>query len=297
MTQSIKFGFPPKLVTGADTDTISACGIKDGEQLIVDRNTTLGASVELTKPHTVPASKSIPATSIPVNGGILVVREMKDDNSCLFRSIGYLLENNPEISSKLRNVVSSKILADPIHYNAAILGKDPSVYASWILKPNSWGGGIELAILSEHYKVEIDLIDVATTRMSRLGENQYESRIFVMYTGIHYDAISWTPAENAPHDFEQRLFKNQEADDIARGAIKLAEIWKTVLKLGFNIVNDTDIFCNKLTVLFSNENLPIWSISLSSAAFAYCLWLARKMHEHMPVPLAILHFRNTNCIS
>ncbi|EGF82867.1 hypothetical protein BATDEDRAFT_9386, partial [Batrachochytrium dendrobatidis JAM81] len=161
--------------------------------------------------------------------GILVVREMKDDNSCLFRSIGYLLENNPEISSKLRNVVSSKILADPIHYNAAILGKDPSVYASWILKPNSWGGGIELAILSEHYKVDCSFWCFLLLCLL-LGENQYESRIFVMYTGIHYDAISWTPAENAPHDFEQRLFKNQEADDIARGAIKLAEIWKTQRK-------------------------------------------------------------------
>jgi ubiquitin thioesterase OTU1 len=46
-------------------------------------------------------------------------------------------------------VVASAILSDPIQYNEAILGRSVEEYIEWILKPNSWGGAIELAILSE----------------------------------------------------------------------------------------------------------------------------------------------------
>jgi ubiquitin thioesterase OTU1 len=46
-------------------------------------------------------------------------------------------------------VVASAILSNPIQYNEAILGRPIDEYIEWILKPNSWGGAIELAILSE----------------------------------------------------------------------------------------------------------------------------------------------------
>ena len=35
----------------------------------------------------------------------------------------------------------------------AVLNKPPAVYAAWIMDDANWGGEIELAILSEHYKV------------------------------------------------------------------------------------------------------------------------------------------------
>ncbi len=46
-------------------------------------------------------------------------------------------------------MVASAILSNPIQYNEAILGRPIDEYIEWILKPNSWGGAIELAILSE----------------------------------------------------------------------------------------------------------------------------------------------------
>lgn len=42
-------------------------------------------------------------------------------------------------------------------------------YIQWIQKPNSWGGAIELAILSSYFQVEIDSIDVQTGRIDKFG--------------------------------------------------------------------------------------------------------------------------------
>lgn len=40
-------------------------------------------------------------------------------------------------------------------------------YIATILKPASWGGAIELSVLSAHYKTEISSIDVETGRVDR----------------------------------------------------------------------------------------------------------------------------------
>lgn len=49
-------------------------------------------------------------------------------------------------------VVADAITANPFEYNEAILGRSPEAYANWILQKNSWGGAIELAIFSNHFK-------------------------------------------------------------------------------------------------------------------------------------------------
>jgi ubiquitin thioesterase OTU1 len=63
---------------------------------------------------------------------------MKDDNSCLFRSIGYVINRDSEKSSKLRQEVADYVRQDPINYNDAILGRPQREYIDWILKPASW---------------------------------------------------------------------------------------------------------------------------------------------------------------
>lgn len=40
-------------------------------------------------------------------------------------------------------------------------------YIATILKPASWGGAIELSVLSAHYKTEISSIDVESGRVDR----------------------------------------------------------------------------------------------------------------------------------
>ncbi|KAI9099725.1 hypothetical protein DFS34DRAFT_615714 [Phlyctochytrium arcticum] len=151
---------------------------------------------------------------------------MKDDNSCLFRSIGYTLERTPEVSDKLRKVVANAIRNDPSTYNEAILGRPPKAYVDWILQPNSWGGAIELAIFSDHYKVEIDSIDVASLRVDRFGEGAYNRRVLVLYSGIHYDAVALAPSHDAPMDFDQTAFEQKDGDRILTAGVELADIYR-----------------------------------------------------------------------
>lgn len=108
-----------------------------------------------------------------------------DDNSCLFSAISYCFEDRSmSHASKLRHVVADYIRNDPINYNEAILGRSPSEYCNWILKPNSWGGAIELAILSDYYKAEICAFDVTNPRGNIFGEGKnFDTRAYLIYDG------------------------------------------------------------------------------------------------------------------
>ncbi|KAF9283563.1 ubiquitin-specific protease otu1, partial [Linnemannia elongata] len=151
--------------------------------------------------------------------GLLVLREVEDDNSCLFNAIAYTLD--PSMKSNvqgLRQIVAKTIDANPDAYPDVVLGKE---YCEWIKKENSWGGAIELAIFSDHYKIEIDSIDVSTTRVDRFGEGQYSQRALVMYSGIHYDAVALTPSLDIPAECDQTQF-DTSSEDILTAGIQLA---------------------------------------------------------------------------
>lgn len=72
------------------------------------------------------------------------------DNSCLFHALiktkGLDLQ-----SDDLRDIVISIITSDIIQYNSTFLGKDPIDYCNWIRQSSSWGGEIELSILSNYH--------------------------------------------------------------------------------------------------------------------------------------------------
>ncbi|KAI8581903.1 hypothetical protein K450DRAFT_229800 [Umbelopsis ramanniana AG] len=156
------------------------------------------------------------AENVEFDGGYLVLREMKDDNSCLFRSVGYALNRNIDRSQELREVIAASILSDPITYSDAILGRPVDQYVNWILKPNSWGGAIELAIFSKHFEIEIDSFDVANGRTDKFG--QYDERILLMYTGIHYDVLALTPAMEASGEFDQTRFSTENGRLLQAGS-------------------------------------------------------------------------------
>ncbi|KAJ3033239.1 ubiquitin-specific protease otu1 [Rhizophlyctis rosea] len=252
--QQLKFGFPPKPLTADPSTTLFAAGIKDGEQLTVEQGAApsaapaqpaaatqqppsqtfeqapAGSFRTQVMPQTynsgISQSEDLDKDYVTVGDGVLVVREMKDDNSCLFRSIGYIFERSPEAFQTLRETVSSVISQDPFNYNEAILGKDPDEYRAWITKPQSWGGAIELAMFSDHYQVEIDSIDVSTLRVDRFGEGKYPNRVIVLYTGIHYDAVALAPFPDAPSDFDQTTFEGADGEKVLEAGVKLAGIWK-----------------------------------------------------------------------
>ncbi|KAJ3341594.1 ubiquitin-specific protease otu1 [Gonapodya sp. JEL0774] len=250
----LKAGFPPKPLKYLDSDSLATCGIRDGEQLLVEAserapsptpaptsppaetfNPASHSSQSNLPPSRPSASSSLPAPSpvslpgdengIPVGEGILVVREQADDNSCLFRSVAYVTQNDASGHAKLRKVVADAILRQPDTYSSAVLGRDPSDYCRWIQEPNSWGGAVELSILSEHFRVEIASVDVATGRADRFGEGRWSQRVVVIYSGIHYDAIAISPFHSAPADFDQTRFGSDEIQ-VLDAAKRMAELWK-----------------------------------------------------------------------
>lgn len=86
------------------------------------------------------------------------------------------------------------------------LSKPVEEYIQAISKPDTWGGAIELSIFSTHYRTEISSFDVQTGRVDRFGEGQYENRCVLVYSGIHYDALSLSPVPDAPASFHTTVF-------------------------------------------------------------------------------------------
>ena len=103
--------------------------------------------------------------------------------------------DDPAASSELRKIVARELLDKPDEYCEIVLGKPPKEYAEWIRRSESWGGAIELKILSEYYATEIVIVNSQTATLTRFGEDKnYPHRIFVYYDGIHYDGIYWEPS-------------------------------------------------------------------------------------------------------
>ncbi|KAG9124435.1 ubiquitin-specific protease otu1 [Ceratobasidium sp. 392] len=69
--------------------------------------------------------------------------------------------------------------------------------------------------------VEIDSYDVETGRCDKFGEGKYENRCILMYSGIHYDAVSLAPTPDAPLDFHTTVFPIEGSEHISQAAAKL----------------------------------------------------------------------------
>ena len=125
--------------------------------------------------------------------GTMTLKEIASDNSCLFNAVLFCAEEGVDDKQKgaeLREVIASIVMSSPQQYNEAILGQSNGEYVQYILKPNTWGGAIELSILSTYYEVQINAIDVVTLQIHRFGEDRdWKQCIYVIYDGIHYDSL------------------------------------------------------------------------------------------------------------
>ncbi|PLW49342.1 hypothetical protein PCASD_02700 [Puccinia coronata f. sp. avenae] len=178
------------------------------------------------------------SASVALEAGHLILRVVPDDNSCLFRAVGILLDHgdhrssSEDLSHRLRRIVADVVKKDPVSWCEPILGRDPDLYISKILDKDVWGGAIELAILADHFKTEICSIDVQTGRVDRFGQSHnYANRIFLVYSGIHYDAITLSPippeelsnqSTSFPPelDFDTTIFASDE-DSFLHAALQL----------------------------------------------------------------------------
>lgn len=135
-------------------------------------------------------------------GGHYVLRQMADDNSCLFHAISYCLFGDANHEISLRQIITEEILSDPTKYNAVYLGKEVNQYITWIAQENSWGGAIELEIFANHFNVEINSIDVKSGRIDRFtpsrtnGNKDDQNFLVIYYSGIHFDAFVYNEKQS-----------------------------------------------------------------------------------------------------
>ncbi|KAK2747303.1 ubiquitin-specific protease otu1 [Myotisia sp. PD_48] len=247
----VRYGYPPKPLELEKLDPNSQLihiGVKlHGEQLIVnnrDDSTNHAQTPTSTSTPLPPATKAKakptprqsplsltrkqtdvgndpPEIPSPEHGGMVVLRIMPDDNSCLFRAVGSAVLGAMDAMTELRSVVAQTIQEQPEIYNSAVLENRPDDYCRWIQTEEAWGGGIELGILSKHFEIEICSIDVQSLRVDRFNEGQ-PTRCILVYSGIHYDTIALTPA-NAPPEFDTKIFDSSDPIILER-AVELCQI-------------------------------------------------------------------------
>ncbi|KAH7341097.1 hypothetical protein B0J17DRAFT_694545 [Rhizoctonia solani] len=235
--QELKSGYPPKALTLVPELSLSSLGLQKGDQITVTAKPgSLTAAVEpryTSAPRSAPqpvASAPAPRASagavddsfVETDVGTLVHRIVPDDNSCLFSSIAIVFEQDMTAAQKMRSIVVDAIKNDPETYPDVVLGQSRESYMAAISKNSTWGGAIELSVFSEHFRTEIDSYDVETGRCDKFGEGKYDNKCILIYSGIHYDAVSLAPTRDAPPDFHTTVFPIDGSDSISQAASKLA---------------------------------------------------------------------------
>lgn len=200
----IRSGFPPKVIdVSNDLLTMNDMPFKSGDTLLVEEDKTVAASAGPSASTTAkPQSDSLSSlwnAQLDKTDGILTRKVVPANNSCLFTSINCCMNDgrlDTEVAPLMREIIVGAVSHQPALYNEVFLGKPNAEYCQWILKGESWGGAIEISILSQYYSVEIDVVDTQSGRIDRFGEDvNYPTRIFLLYDGIHYDPLVMEPLD------------------------------------------------------------------------------------------------------
>ena len=202
-----------------------------------------------------------PEIPVPLLDGTMVLRVMPDDNSCMFRALSSaVLGSTLDGMTELRSVVAQTIQANTDLYNKAMLEREPSKYCQWIQREDSWGGGIELSILSQHFGVEICSINVQDLRVDRFNEGM-PTRCILVYSGIHYDVCAVTPFTGAEPEFDRKVFDVVKTGDeeIDGGALEAARELCKVLQ-GRHYFTDTHGFTVKCNICGVSGKGEQWAV-------------------------------------
>lgn len=168
---------------------------------------------------------------------VVVIRDVPADNSCLFHTAAYLLENRSRaLGPKLRGTIAEVVAAHPQKFTKEFLGMPNQQYCHKIQDPNFWGGAIELSVLSFIYSLEIIAFDRQTQREDRYGSDQNYSRMaMVIYTGSlyllfdltctgnHYMALAVSPYWGAPESADHVIVSSKDKQVLTK-ARNLVEV-------------------------------------------------------------------------
>ncbi|KAL0477393.1 ubiquitin thioesterase OTU1 [Acrasis kona] len=184
--------------------TLQSIGIKSGEQLTLKKS---GSQTGIIQGYSVG-----PYVPISSPKSLFVRRTMPSDNSCLFHSCSYVLKNKSRTNAQeLRQLCANIVAENPKKYNNAFLGMPNLSYTTWILNKDTWGGAIELSILSDYFSTEIVAFDTANMREDKYGENRdYSTRALIVYTGNHYDALALVENPGSSDYHDQVIFNTRD---------------------------------------------------------------------------------------
>ena len=171
---AFRFGFPPSLVQGneKDSNTLKEMKITNKEVLRVEFNDNICTSdkVDNTTKSNVneKTDNVIDETKYTIKRKIIPA-----DNSCLFNAINYAMNQTLSEPTIMRELIAVEIQSNPELYNSAVLDKEPNEYCNWILRDDTWGGGIELAALSKAFQISLGVVDVTNGKIEFVGEVTY----------------------------------------------------------------------------------------------------------------------------
>lgn len=144
---------------------------------------------------------------------VAIRQRVPRDNSCLFRAVAYLAEGEGDqghdVAQRLREICALDALQDPDPAMRALLvGRDTvEDYGQWIMDDRHWGGEQEILVLARHYCLEIVVVCCRSVKTLCYGSTEgCLGRIYVLYTGQHYDPIIAGSANDVAPSLEQRRF-------------------------------------------------------------------------------------------
>eukprot|EP00796_Vickermania_ingenoplastis_P006710 gene6710-4807_t len=202
-------GFPPKPIEAEDSTLLQDMKLRPNEMLTVQDG----------EPRVQIVNTGERYVQLSHDRAHFRRRNCPADNSCLFHSCAYILKNRSRIDGPtLRQECISWILTDPKRFQETT-GEDATKYCQWLAKPDSWGGYVELGILSELYKTEIVVLDIQSGSIIRCGEeHNYPLRGFVVFTGTHYDAIAMSTSSSLTDESQDQVLFNPRDEKVFQKA-------------------------------------------------------------------------------
>ncbi|XP_050310069.1 ubiquitin thioesterase OTU1 [Anthonomus grandis grandis] len=247
----VLYGFPPTVMDISEDDVkLENSGLATGDTLILQELSTASKTPN-NKPTAASETEATTKESDELPG-LLLKQVVPADNSCLFTSIHFVLngkiDDSGEAAPSLRKLVAELIRNDKVNFDEAILGKSVDQYCTWIQNDSSWGGAIELAILSNYYGIEIAVVDTTNAIVNRFGEDQnYPVRVLLMFDGIHYDPLYLEPADGGKI---QTMFESSD-DRILCEAKTLAQEAKSSRQ--FTDVNKFTLKCLVCNIMMKGQ--------------------------------------------
>eukprot|EP00667_Euglena_gracilis_P025393 EG_transcript_29798 len=144
----------------------------------------------------------------------MIRRSVPNDHSCLFSAVAYLAEGGHRggVVATLRQRCAEAVGADPDRYSDVILGMGNAEYQKWIQDPFSWGGETEVVVLATHFGLEVAVITMESQAVLVYPpQSPCRGRIYLLYTGQHYDPLVGVADAETPAAEERRVFPSGDA--------------------------------------------------------------------------------------